>query len=127
MISKVGLIALALISFGCLYMMDYFLHQDQKNSAEQLHAFVKQSQEMTKAQALAREKFEMQLMSDIARCQKEALQTHNLYVDLIRKVATTKDEQPRISTDVIGDAAGILEHQISKCKKTYDLRLLEGI
>ncbi len=127
MISKIGLIALALISFGCLYMLDYFLHQDQKNSSEQLHAFVQQSQEMTKAQALAREKFEMQLMSDIARCQKEALQTHNLYVDLIRKVASTKDEHPYISTDVIGDAAGILEHQISKCKKAYDSRLLDGI
>lgn len=108
-------------------MLDYFLHQDQKNSSEQLHAFVQQSQEMTKAQALAREKFEMQLMSDIARCQKEALQTHNLYVDLIRKVASTKDEHPYISTDVIGDAAGILEHQISKCKKAYDSRLLDGI
>jgi hypothetical protein len=127
MISKIGLIALALISFGCLYMLDYYLHQDQKNTTEQLHAFVQQSQEMTKAQALAREKLEMQLMSDIALCQKEALQTHNLYVDLIRKAASTRDEHSNISTDVIGDAAGILEHQIYKCKKAYDSRLLEGI
>jgi hypothetical protein len=127
MISKIGLIALALISFGCLYMLDYYLHQDQKNTTEQLHAFVQQSQEMTKTQALAREKFEMQLMSDIARCQKEALETHNLYVDLIRKVTSSKDERHYASSDVIGDAAGILERQIYKCKKAYDSRLLDGI
>jgi hypothetical protein len=107
-------------------MLDYFINQDNKESAEQLHAFVQQSQQMTKAQSLAKEKFEMQLMSDIARCQKDALLTHNLYVDLIHKVASNKGEHPDISPEVIGDAANILERQISKCKKIYDTRLIEG-
>jgi len=122
MITKLGLIALTLISLGLFYLLDYYLVQDKKDNAEQLHAFVQQTQYMSKA----REKYEMQLMSDIASCQKEALMTHNLYVDLIRKVASTKDEQPHIPAKVIGDAASILEQQISKCKKIYDIRLHEG-
>lgn len=108
-------------------MLDYSTNQDNKESAEHLHAFVQQSQQMTKVQSSAREKFEMQLMSDIARCQKEALLTHNLYVNLIHKIASSKDERPDISIAVIGDAASILEHQISKCKQSYDTRLAEGM
>ena len=122
MISKIGLIALALISCGLIYMLDYFLNQDKKDSAEQLHAFVQQTHQIGKD----REKFEMQLMSDIASCQKEALMTHNMYVDLIHKVASNNEEHPYISSKIIGDAANILERQISKCKKTYESRLNEG-
>ena len=122
MVTKLGLIALILISCGLFFLLDYFLNQDKKNNVEQLHAFVQQNQHITKA----REKYEMQLMSDIASCQKEALLTHNLYVDLIHKVASNKDEHSHVPAKIIGDAASILEQQISKCKIIYDTRLLEG-
>jgi hypothetical protein len=125
MILKIGLIALALFSGGALYMLDFLYNQDQKENSEQLRAFVRQTNKLTKDQTLEKEKIKKQLMSEIARCQKDALETHNSYVALINKVASRKNSRSDNSAELVGDAANILNIQISNCKKAYDERLLE--
>ncbi len=125
MILKVGLIVLALFSGGVLYMLDFLYNQDQKESSEQIRAFVRQTNKLTKDQNLEKDKIKAQLMSEIARCQKDALETHNSYVALINKVSARKNDSSDNSTEIVGDAANILNNQISKCKKAYDARLLE--
>ncbi len=125
MILKVGLIVLALFSGGVLYMLDFLYNQDQKESSEQIRAFVRQTNKLTKDQNMEKDKIKAQLMSEIARCQKDALETHNSYVALINKVSARKNDSSDNSTEIVGDAANILNNQISKCKKAYDARLLE--
>jgi hypothetical protein len=125
MILKIGLIALALFSGGALYMLDFLYNQDQKESSEQLRAFVRQTNKLSKDQNLEKEKIKSQIMAEIARCQKDALETHNAYVALINKVSSRKNSRSDNSTEIVGDAANILNNQISKCKKEYDARLLE--
>ena len=127
MISKIGFIVLAIISCVSLYALDYLLKQDQQESSEQLHSFVNQTHEIAKSKSEARQKLEVQLMGEIARCQKNALQTHNAYVQLIHKAAPMKNGQPIIASEIIGDAASILTGEMSECKKTFDQRLQEGM
>jgi hypothetical protein len=125
MILKIGLIALALFSGGVLYMLDFLYNQDQKESSEHLRTFVRQTSKLSKDQNLEKEKIKTQIMSEIARCQKDALETHNSYVALINKAASRKNSRSDNSTEIVGEAANILNSQIAKCKKEYDARLLE--
>jgi sensor c-di-GMP phosphodiesterase-like protein len=125
MILKVGLIALALFSGGVLYMLDFLYNQDQRENSEQLRSFVRLTTKLTMDQNLEKEKIKMQLMTEIAQCQKEAMETHNAYVALINRVAFRNNDSPDNSTEIVGQAATILNNQVSKCKKAYDARLLD--
>ena len=127
MIAKIGFVVLVLISSGTLYLLDYILKQDQDENSKQLHSFVKQTREEAEAKVAAKEKFEMQLMTDLAHCQENAKKRNDDYLSLIQKAAPRKHGELIISSDILNDAALFLTNEKADCKKTYDDRLREGI
>ena len=126
MIAKIGFVALVLISCGTLYLLDYYLKQDQEENSQQLHSFVQQTRELAKAKISAKEKFEMQLTTDIAHCQENALKTYSAYSLLIQKIAPLKHGEPLIPQVILHNATDLLAQENTECKKTYDARLQEG-
>lgn len=127
MIAKIGFVVLVFISCGTLYMLDFYLKQDQEENTKQLHTFVQQTRNVALAKTSAREKFEMQLMTDLARCQENAQKTFNNYHNLIQKAAPNKHGEPVISNEVLNEATSLLANEKTDCKKSYDTRLHDGI
>lgn len=126
MIAKIGFVALVLISCGTLFLLDYYIKQDQEENTQQLHNFVQQTHEIAKAKSSAKEKFEMQLTTDLAHCQDNVLKTNNAYILLIQQVAPIKHGVAKISNEVLDKAAALLADEKAECKKSYDARLQEG-
>ena len=126
MIAKIGFVALVLISSGTLYLLDYYLKQDQEENTKQLHNFVQQTREKAKAKISARERFELELTTDVAHCREDALNTYNFYIQLIKKAAPTKHGEPYISKEVLDESATLLVEEKNECKNIYDRRLREG-
>src|ERR1035438_6717952 len=104
MIAKIGFVMLVLISCGTLYMLDFYLKQDQEENTKQLHSFVQQTRDVALAKTSAREKFEMLLMTDLARCQESAQKTFDNYHNLIQKAAPNKHGEPFIPKEVLNEA-----------------------
>ncbi len=126
MIAKIGFVALVLISCGTLYLLDYYLKLDQEENTKQLHNFVQQTRETEKSKVSARERFELDLTTDVAHCHEDALNTYNSYIRLIKKVAPTKNGEPYISKEVLDEAAALLVEEKNECKNIHDTRLREG-
>ncbi len=127
MVAKIGFVLLVLITSGILYLLDYYLKQDQEENSKQLHSFVQQTRNVAKAMASAKEKFEMELMTDLAHCQDSAVKTNTDYLGLIIKVVPIKHGQPVIPPEVLDEAANLLLNEKADCKRIYDSRLKEGV
>jgi hypothetical protein len=126
MIAKIGFVLLVLISSGTLFMLDYYLKQDKVENAKQLHSFVQQTRNAAKAMSTAKEKFEMELMTDLAHCQEIAAQSNRNYLGLILKAVPLKHGQP-LPTAVLDEAGGLLLSEKAECVATYDSRMKAGI
>ena len=130
MIAKIGFVALVLISCGTLFLLDYYLKQDQEENTQQLHTFVQQTREIAKAKISAKEQFEMRLMTDIAHCQDNALKTYNAYILLLEQTIPIKhgapNGVPKIPKEILDQATALLADEKAECKKNYDARLQEG-
>jgi hypothetical protein len=126
MITKIGFVALALIAWGTLFLLDYYLKQDQEENTRQLHAFVQQTRDQAKARSSAREQFETQLLNDATRCQDNSIKIHNAYVDLIVKVAPKKHGQTIMPSEILEQANSFLSDKKTECRNIYDERLREG-
>jgi|GEM_PF-2253075 hypothetical protein len=132
MITKIGFIILALIAWGSLFLLDYYLKQDQVESTRQLHDFVQQARDQEKARTTARKKFELQLLADYSHCEESAVKFHNAYVDLIREAAPIKQAAPikrepaPVPGNILERANSLLSDKKTECKIIYDERLREG-
>ena len=126
MIAKIGFVALVLISCGTLYLLDYYLKLDQEENTKQLHNFVQQTRETAKTKVSARERFELELTTDVAHCHEYVLNTYNSYIQLLKKAAPIKHGEPFIPNEILDEAAALLAEEKAECKKTYDTRLLKG-
>jgi hypothetical protein len=127
MIAKIGFVMLVLISCGTLYLLDFYIKQDQEENSKQLHSFVQQTREIGLAKTSAKERFEMQLMTDLAHCQENALKNYNNYLSLIQKVAQDKHGTSVIPEDILSQAITLQSNQKTECKNIYDTRLHDGI
>jgi len=127
MIAKIGFVILVLFSCGTLFLLDYYLKQDQEENSKQLHYFVQQTRDVAKAKSTAKEKFEMQIMTDLAHCQDNAQQTYNKYISLIQRVAPNKNGKPAIPMDIQYEATSLQAYTKAECTRTYDTRMNEGI
>jgi hypothetical protein len=127
MIAKIGFILLVMITSGTLFLLDYYLKQDREENSKQLHSFVQQTRNVAKAMSSAKEKFEMELITDLARCEDSATKTNIDYLALMLKVVPSKHGQPYMPPEVIDEAAGLLLNEKADCKKIYQNRLKEGI
>src|ERR1035438_1210257 len=114
MIAKIGFVILVLISCGTLYMLDFYLKQDQEENTKQLHTFVQQTRDVALAKTSAKEKFEMQLMTDLAHCQESASKTYNNYLGLIQKAAPIRRGEPIIAKDILNEAAKLQANEKSE-------------
>lgn len=110
-----------------MYLLDFYLKQDQEENAKQLHSFVKQTRDTANAKTYAKEKLEIQLMSDNVHCQKNALKTYNAYFQLIQKVAPDNHGKPMVTESIHEEAKAILVREKSECQKIHDAKLIEGI
>ena len=126
MITKISFVLLALIAWGSLFLLDYYLKQDQVESTRQLHDFVQQTREQEKARSAAKKQFELQLLADANRCEENAIKFHNAYVDLIRNAAPTKHEKTFMPSKILEQANSLLSEKKTECKNTYDERLRRG-
>jgi hypothetical protein len=126
MIAKIGFVLLVLISSGTLFMLDYYLKQDQAENSKQLHSFVQQTRNAAKAMTTAKEKFEMELMTDLARCQEKAAKSNRDYLGIMLKAVPLKHGQS-LPPVVLEEAAGLLMSEKAECVVTYDSRLNAGI
>ncbi len=126
MVARIGFVLLVLISSGTLFLLDYYLKQDQEENTKQLHSFVQQTRNVAKAMSTAKEKFEMELMTDLAHCQENAAKSNRDYLGLLMKVVPNKRGQP-MPADVLDEAAGLLMSEKAECKATYDTRMGEGV
>jgi hypothetical protein len=127
MIAKIGFVMLVLISCGTLYMLDFYIKQDQEENSKQLHSFVQQTRDIALAKTSAKERFESQLVTDLARCQDNALKAYNNYLGLIRKSAHSKHGAPAIPEDILRQAVTLQTNQKNDCKNIYDTKIREGI
>jgi hypothetical protein len=127
MIAKISFVLLVLITSGTLFMLDYYLKQDQEENSKQLHSFVQQTRNTAKAMSSAKERFEMELMTNLAHCQDDAVKTNSDYLGLILKIVPKKHGQPVMPPEVLDEAAGLLLSEKAECKNTYNSRLKEGI
>jgi alpha-D-ribose 1-methylphosphonate 5-triphosphate synthase subunit PhnH len=126
MIAKIGFVLLVLISSGTLFMLDYYLKQDQVENSKQLHSFVQQTRNAAKAMSTAKEKFQMELITDLAHCQEIAAKSNRDYLGLIVKAVPLKHGQP-LPTAVLDEAAELLLSEKADCVITYDSRTNAGI
>jgi hypothetical protein len=74
----------------------------------------------------AKEKFDMELMSDLAHCQENAVKSNRDYLGIILKVVPHKNGQT-LPTDVLDEAAAMLINEKAECVVTYDSRINAGI
>lgn len=126
MVAKIGFVLLVLISCGALYLLDYYLKQDQEDNSQQLHSFVQHTRELAQSKIDAKEKFEIQVTSELAHCQEKALKTYNAYIVLIQNAAPVKHGLPVIPQTILDDASMLLTDENAECKKTYDAKLRES-
>ncbi len=126
MIIKISIVLLILISGGTLYLVDYLLKQDQKETAAQLHQSMQQTQAEAKARARAKDRFEARLRDDLANCQTTAIKAYSDYVSLIQKAAPKKRGQPVIASAILDEATKLQAGASAECRNTYDKKLREG-
>jgi hypothetical protein len=126
MIAKIGFVTLVLISCGSLFLLDYYIKQDQEENSKQLHNFVQQNHEKEKKQTFERRRFELQLTTNFTYCSENARKTYNAYIQLIQKAAPIKHGETVISKEILDEAATLLVEEKARCKKVYDNRMQEG-
>lgn len=126
MITKISIAVLILFSCGTLYLLDYFLKQDQKADASQMHSFLQKTRDEANARAEAKVRFEAQTHADLTSCQNSATKTNADYLSLIQKALPSKRGPSAIPPNILDEAALLLQSASAECQKTYDAKLRDG-
>ena len=127
MIAKLGFLILILMTICLLYMLDYFIKQDQEENTVQMHHFMKQTHDAAQAKLDKVNEVKTELLVDLDRCEKVASKTNANYLLLIQKYIPPKHGKVDLDRKIVSDAATLLNNQRTECKELYELKLKEVI